>query len=248
MLARESSEHTDYERSYQIARRSLALSHQIHDRKRAADAMANLWYVTLQWGKFDDARDLFQRCLTTNRELRNQQGIADALSFLALTAYYGDDLETARMLNEESLALWSALDDRNATVWARTRLGTVLLRQGVYDAAYDAFMGSLLTSEQLGFRWGISWSLDGLAALSVIHQSPHLALRLAATAASVRDTAGVVLPPREQADTEELRSRINAMIGAGAEDAWRNQQSCSLDELVQMTRDNLCDPRPGTTQ
>lgn len=147
-----SREYGDLERAYSVTRRSLALSHQIHDRKRAADAMASLGYVALQQGLAEDAKDLFQRSLTTSREQHNQQGIADALSFLALAAFYQDDLDTARRLNEESLAIWNVLDDRHGIVWARSRLGLVLVRQGAYQAAFSEFMSGLAISRELGFQ------------------------------------------------------------------------------------------------
>ncbi len=233
-------ETADYERAYAASRASLALSHRLGDRQRAADALANLGYVALQQGKHDDARDLFQRSLTTNRALGNRQGIADALSFLALTAFYVGDLVMARQLNEESLALWIALDDQQATVWARTRLGFVLLQQGAYAAAYREFTTSLLVCKDLDFRYGVSWAFDGLSQLAITHDAAQLALRLVAAAASIREIEGINLPPVELAENDRLLDRLRTMVGPVAfAETWSQRQGWTLDDLLVMVATTL---------
>jgi len=226
-------EYGDYERAYAASRESLALSHQLNDRKRAADALANLGYVALQQGKHGDAQDLFQRSLATNRELGNRQGIADSLSFLALTAFRSRNLDGARRMNEESLALWEALDDRQATVWARTRLAFVLLEQGAHATVYREFMKSLVTARELDFRPGFSWALDGLAHLAARQDIPHLAGRLAAAASSVRAVAGIRLSPLEQTENDRLREQIRTAIGSEMDaDTWANGEQWTVDEVI----------------
>jgi len=226
-------EYGDYERAYAASRESLALSHQLNDRKRAADALANLGYVALQQGKHGDAQDLFQRSLATNRELGNRQGIADSLSFLALTAFRSRNLDGARRMNEESLALWEALDDRQATVWARTRLAFVLLEQGAHATAYREFMKSLVIARELDFRLGLSWSLDGLAHLAARRDIPHLAGRLAAAACSVRTVAGIRLSLLEQTENDRLREEIRSAIGGETDaDTWANGERWTVDEVI----------------
>lgn len=241
MLARE---YGDLERAYAVTRKSLALSHQIHDRQRAADAMASLGYVSLQQGHFDDAEGLFQRSLTTSRELNNQQGIADTLSFLALTAYYQDDLDTARGLNEESLTIWITLDDRHGIVWARSRLGLVLFGQRAYEAAFSQFMAGLSISRELGFPAGHSWSLAGLAHLAASHENYEGAARLAAAATAYREVVGMRLPQREQADEDLLLQQITTAIGADAFDEhWTNRRRWIEDDPISMSNsslDSLC--------
>jgi predicted ATPase/DNA-binding XRE family transcriptional regulator len=230
----------DYARASAASRESLALSHRLNDRKRAADALANLGYVALQQGKQADARDLFQRSLATNRELGNRQGIADSLSFLALTAFRANDLDAARRMNEESLAIWAALDDRQATVWARTRLALVLLEQGAYAAAYRELMESLITARELDFRLGYSWSFDGLAHVASRHGAPRLAARLAAAAASVRESAGIRLSPLEQTENDRLLDQIRAAIGTDTDaGAPANHQQWTVDGVISTVQQEL---------
>ena len=226
-------EYGDYTRAQAASAAARAASEELGDRQRAADALANLGYVALQCGDYDAARGLFGECLATNRELSNLQGIADSLSFLALTAYDENDLDAARRLNEETLAIWAALGDRQAEVWARTRLGRVLLRQGTYADAFDEFVGSLAIARELDFLWGLSWALDGLAHLATIRGSWHLAVDLAAATASIREAGGLRLPPTEQAEVDRLRDRLVLVLGADVvAAALARRQRQTIDELT----------------
>ena len=242
-------EYGDYGRAYAAAATARSESERLGDRQRAADAVANLGYVALQRGDHDAARGLFSECLATNRVEGNRQGIADSLSFLALTAYYENDLEAAKRLNEESLAIWVALEDRQAMVWARTRLGSVLLRLGACASAVDEFAGSLAIARDLDFRWGVSWALDGLAHLAAIRGSWRLATDLATTAASIREAAGLRLPPTEQAEVDRLRKWLKRADDAGAgSTAGPPHGRKTVDELARAVRDVLGSWPPETAK
>jgi predicted ATPase/DNA-binding SARP family transcriptional activator len=226
-------EHTDYQRAYEAGRESLTLSHQINDRKRAADALANLGYVALHQGNLDDARELFQRSLTTQRELGNQQGTADALAFLALTAFHREDFETACDLYDDALAIWTALDDRQAIAWVTAHLGYALTKAGHHPAAYERLTTSLATSRQLDFRAGVSWAFDGLIELAAVHDAPELAVRLAAAAVATREAAGILLLPRQQADTDRLLAELRAALDQETfAAAWSAGRAATVEELA----------------
>jgi tetratricopeptide (TPR) repeat protein len=208
-------EYGDYDRAHTASSTALALSHQLGDEGRAADAQVNLGYVALQRGQYAAARDRFHQGLATNRALGNEQGIADTLSFLALTAFHQGDLDRARRLNEESCAIWTALHDLQATIWARTRLGAVLAHQGEHASAYAEFVRCIDLCRELDFQWGLSWSFDGLAHLAAVHADPRLAARLAVAASAVREAAGIALSPVEQTEADRLLDQLRTALGTG---------------------------------
>jgi tetratricopeptide (TPR) repeat protein len=233
-------EYGDYDRAQVASSEALAESERLGDRKRAADALANLGYVALQRAAFDDARALFGACLEANRALGNRQGIADALSFLGLTAFYLRDYATARRLDEESLAIWEAIEDVQAVVWARTRLGEVLLRQGEHERAFRELMTSLESARELDFWWGYSWAFDGLAQLAAAGDADWLAVVLAAEAEAIRERVGLLLPPAEQAEVDRLRERLEWTLGpAAVAEARTSRGQHGLDELIETVRDTL---------
>jgi tetratricopeptide (TPR) repeat protein len=216
---------------------SRAIAQHIGDRKREADALANLGYLALQRGDSTEANDLFVACLDINRALGNAQGLADAVSFLALTAYYRDDINTARRLNEESLAIWESLDDHQGVVWARTRLASVLVRQREHRRALAELVASLATARELDFRWGLSWSFDGLARLAADRGMVRVAASLADAAASVREDAGLRLSPAEEAEVRELRRSLSSKLGANAPEMTAADSWQTPDALVRAIHD-----------
>ncbi|MDQ3548888.1 MAG: AAA family ATPase [Chloroflexota bacterium] len=230
----------DYEHAYQATRASLTISHQIHDRKRAADGLANLGYIALQQGQTDDARSILQRSLTTNRELHNEQGVADTLGFLALTDLQTGELDLAAHRLTECITIWQRLDDHQGVAWAHAQRGFVRLEQAAYPAAWDDLMTSLTISQELDFRWGIFTVLDGLARLALIHGQPVLAVRLAAAATSLREEAGIRLSPVEQVGVDRLMETLRQTVGTRAiDDAWAKRSEWTLDALRQEIEDAL---------
>ncbi|HUG16816.1 MAG TPA: hypothetical protein VMM78_17550, partial [Thermomicrobiales bacterium] len=230
----------DFERAYDATRASLAISHQIRDRKRAADGLVNLGHIALQRGKIDDARALLQRSLTTNRELRNEQGIADTLGFLALTDIQTGDLDTAAQRLEQCVAIWDGLDDLQGVAWARGQLGLVRLEQAEYHAAWDNLMASLVISEALDFRSEIYPVFDGLARLASNYGQWDLAAQLAAASATVREESGIRLSPAEQARVDQLHGELLTLLGhAALNDIWSQRRGWTLTVMTGRIRETL---------
>ena len=205
--------------SLRVSLESREIARRVGDRKREADAVANLGYLALQRGDLDEAQRFAGEVLAINRSLANRQGIADATSVLALVAFQRNDLDTATRLNEESIALWEALDDDGALVWARTRLAPVLIQRGAHKRALCELESALETARRLDFRWGLSWAFDALAQLAAALAAHHSAAFLAAAAAAVRAAAGLTPSAAEQAEIDRLRHRLIAALGNGALDA-----------------------------
>ena len=215
----------DLERAYNATRASLAISHQIHDRKRAADGLVNLGHIALQRGQIDDARTLLQRSLTTNRELRNEQGIADTLGFLALTDLQTGDLDTAAQRLEQCVAIWDGLNDLQGIAWARGQLGLVRLEQAEYYAAWDNLMESFVISAALDFRSEVYVVFDGLARLAGIYGQWDLAAQLAAASAAVREESGIRLSPPEQVRVDQLQGELLTTLGdTTLNDIWSQRR------------------------
>ncbi len=230
-LARELGE---YQLAHDMSRASLAISHQIHDRQRAADALVNLGFIALQRGQIDDARSLAQRSLTTYQDLKIDQGIADSLGFLALMDVQQGDLEAAGRRLERCITIWGRLDDLQGVAWANAQLGLVRLDQSDDDRAWQALMTSLNLSASLDFRGDVYLVFDGLARLALNHDQPELACSLAAASASIREQSGITLAPNEQERADRLLNDLRDRLGADTvRDAWTHRQTWTLDSIIQ---------------
>jgi tetratricopeptide (TPR) repeat protein len=217
-----------------VCSEALATSRMIGDRKREADALANLGFLSSQRGNLREAQEQFTGALAIYRALGAQQGMADATSFLALTAYYQQEFTEAQRLHEASLAIWIALNDLQGIVWARTRLASALFRQGDRNRALHELLSSLAIVEFLDFPWGYSWVFDGLAHLAASQRLFSLAALLSAKASAVRASAGLLLPATEQADVDSVNRLIDEAVGREArEAALAAHAGYSIDQLVQ---------------
>ena len=76
-------------------------------------------------GDYAGARALYEESLTIQRQLGNQQGIADALNNLGNVAYAQGDYAGARALHEESLTIRRQLGDQRGIADSLGNLGAV---------------------------------------------------------------------------------------------------------------------------
>lgn len=233
-------EYGDYDRAYAASRRALTMCHTLTDRKRAADAMVNLGFVALQRGDLQDARSLFTCVLSTYRDAAHPQGIADAVSFLGLTmAALGDDA-SARTMIEESIAIWEALDDRQALTVAYAWLGNILVRQGLLAEAYDKFNRALEITNELGFHWGATSSLDGFALIAVALEFHPLALYVIVASNRIRELSSVRPWPSDASQQEQLLNVIREALGdAVVTQAVANRDDVTIEALIEDVRTAL---------
>ncbi len=232
--------------SLRVSLESREIARRVGDRKREADAVANLGYLALQRGDLEEAQRFAGEVLAISRSLANRQSIADATSVLALVAFQRNDLDTATRLNEESIALWEALDDDSAIVWARTRLAPVLIQRGEQKRALCELESALETARRLDFRWGQSWAFDALAQLAAALAAHHTAAFLATAGAAVRAAAGLTPSAAEQAEIDRLRHRLVEALGNGALDAVASPITRErVDEEIRALR-SLIDIAPAT--
>jgi non-specific serine/threonine protein kinase len=121
------------------------------------------------------------------------------------------DLDGARALQEESLAIRRGLGDLWGQGIATSDLANVVLSQGHVAAARTLQLDSLAIWVQLGSRWGTAYVFEGLAAIALAHSAPERTARLAGAAASLRAAIGGPISPvraRELDRTVEMARRI----------------------------------------
>ncbi len=76
--------------------------------------------------------------------------------------------------------------------------------------------------------------LGGLAAIAVSRGQPVRAVRLLSAAESLRETAGVRLPPAERADDERILEKTRAQLGTQAfAAAWDTGRNMTLKDILE---------------
>ncbi|MGH2372158.1 MAG: tetratricopeptide repeat protein [bacterium] len=130
----------------------------------ALRARALLEASRLAWNQSDytAAIALSEESLGIFRELKNRQGVADALNILGLVAAAQGDYAAARPRYEEGLALARDLEDKWRMAMLLNNLGLVAVEQGDYRAARPFHEESLRMRRALGDTLGVSYSLNSL--------------------------------------------------------------------------------------
>ena len=99
--------------------------------------------------------------------------------------------------------------------------------------AQARFTESLAISRELGYQWGLAWSLEDFARLALNRNEYERALLLAAAATSLRTVISLPLPSPEQA---ELNKRLDlARQALGIELAtvvWTEGQTMSISQAL----------------
>ena len=169
---------------------SVALREEIGDRWGAALTRLNLAEIATARGDRVTARSLIEAALASWQTLDYRQGIGRALYMLAQMDEERGDTAAAFARYEESLAVWRVVGYRAGVAEAAESAGWLSLGRGEHAAATSLFAESLDIWREMGSRRGIAPSLEGCAALAVVSGQPEIALRLAGTAARLRETIG----------------------------------------------------------
>lgn len=156
---------SDYVMARGLLDESLALYRDLGpaNRRDLAETLVLRGYMESEVGEYAIATELIQQGLGIMRELKDEDGIANALRDLggcALRA--GDDIQAVRYL-EEALSLSQLSGNQNSTAIELTGLAEIALRQGDYERATALEQESLALRRKRGDKWGIAVSLGNLA-------------------------------------------------------------------------------------
>jgi hypothetical protein len=100
--------------------------------------------------------------------------------------------------------------------------------------ARELYNESLVIDWELGAKWHLAYTLEGIGYLEILLENPARALRLLSAASHLRQSIGSPLPSTGQAEFDRnlhaARSRLSA---AEQEKGWAEGQSLTLEEVVQ---------------
>jgi len=216
-----------FEQASRLSDESANLYRQVGDDNGLARALLiHGWWALC---RRDDARAraLFEQ----SRALSPKQGrMWDRLGALALyEQQYGD----ARSFFQESLTAFRAEADARGATQSVFSLGLVALAEGRIEEAAERFRESLRALQDLGDAgWGISYCLEGLAAV-VVDQQPARAAHLLAKAEALREDIHHPLDRFEEGVHERTLRLVHDRLDEQAlELAWADGAAMSLQEAI----------------
>jgi len=136
----------------------------------------------------------------------------------------------ARLLIEQSHTLWQKVGNQGMLASTRALQAKVLVVEGDHSAARTMYEESLLGGLAIV---DIAPTLEGLAVVVAQQGETTWAVRLLTSAAALRSTLGVPLPPVCRADSEHCIATVRAQLGEQAfAVAWAEGQSMTWEQAL----------------
>jgi tetratricopeptide (TPR) repeat protein len=127
--------------------------------------MLHLGGIARLEGKASEGRHLLEESVINNMNIGNQRGIAQALRFLADTAFAQKNYAEARKFYSDSLAIHREFDNRSGIVLTLGGLGDVALADGEIEKANENYREAYQMASAVRDIPLILWVLSGMVAL-----------------------------------------------------------------------------------
>ena len=228
------TDHGEFDRAHDCYVECLALWERLGESDAAARSLSNFAYVLRKRGEPERSRRLYRDAAAMFRRLGDETGAAWELSHEADVARDQGDPE-ADALYERALAAFRELEQPWGAASVLVELAEVSERSGEPDVSRARYAEALATFWRLGHQRGVARVLEGLALVSARHGDDAEALRLAGTAAALRErTSGKRETSSErQGELDALREDVRNRLGRGTADAlWQEGRETPAGRLV----------------
>ncbi len=151
-----------------------------------------------------------------------------------LLAYYEGDIEQAAMLLEQATSLAREGQYKPDLARSLMTLGRVRLKLGEDGLANELLMESLSRFRDIGNKLGIAITLEALASVRLTQDDSASAVRLFATAHSLRQVLGAPLPPIDHAAYDSAVVTTRTQLGDDVfTDLWSHAAARPFNDMVE---------------
>jgi non-specific serine/threonine protein kinase len=197
-----------------------------------ADALTRLADVARNLGHSAAAVRGASDGLAIRRVEGGSEEIALSLLVLGSALGRGGDLDAGRAHLREARDLFASIDEPSGVAYCDGWAGELALRAGDPGAAAAQLGASLRTFREMPDDWMTANLYDLLAWTAVREDDGHRALRLAGSAAALREAVGASRPPALAAALEEAVQAARRWLGPRADDVLRQGVEASLDRVT----------------
>jgi predicted ATPase/serine/threonine protein kinase len=190
--------------AHRLFEESLVLWRELQEHKAVARSLSNLADVVHLEGDYHRARALYAECLSIFEGVGDRTGVAWALNHQGDVARDGGDSAGARGLYDQALTIFRGLGDRWGIAGTLADQGNLAREQRDFPMAQALYRESLRIFQELGHKRGIARLLECFACLAAAQLEAKRSVRLAGTAAALRQKIGAPRPPAEQAKLESI--------------------------------------------
>jgi predicted ATPase/DNA-binding winged helix-turn-helix (wHTH) protein len=213
---------------------SLEVWRELGDSRDVARTLSNLANVATLQGDYARASSLYAECQAVFQGLGDRTGVAWSLNSQGDVARERGDALAARELYGQGLAIFQELGDRWGIAGTLADLGNMAREDRDFSAAHALYRESLKLFQELQHKRGIARLLECFASAAAAQCRCDRALRLAGTAAALRQNIGAPLTPAEKAKLDSnLKSARPGLSGISSTAAWREGWELPLERAVE---------------
>jgi predicted ATPase len=213
---------------------ALVLWRELGDEKAIARALSNLANVVKLQGDYARARSLYAECLSIFKGLGDGTGVAWSTNYQGDVARDQGDSAAARILYEQALAIFRELGDRWGIAGTLADLGSLAREQRSFPTAHSLYGESIRIFQELEHKRGIARLLECFACSAAAQFQAERSLRLAGSAAALRQNIGTPLTPAEQAKMEAaLDQPRQALTNTAGTTAWLEGWDMPLEKAIE---------------
>jgi predicted ATPase/transcriptional regulator with XRE-family HTH domain len=232
-----SKNHNDLENSKAHLLESLKLHRELGNLSDIAWCLGILAQQAIFVEDFSSPLPWLEEARTIYREIKDQSGEAEILTYLGTLAHWQSDYKEACVCFQQAIMLYEKTD-ASLLSWPRVRLGHVFLQQGKLAEAKEALETSLQQFQKDDIVIGLIYAIEGLANLHLTQGQPECSVRLFAWADAMREKIGDPRPPVEQESVERDLAIIHSHLNDIAfEKAYQTGRAMNTKQAIALGRE-----------
>lgn len=205
---------------------------QLDDKPGMSHVLVDIGEIYRLQGKYDDARTYYGNSLNLAVQIMDPRdrkaARADSIKGAGTVATWQGDYETARVLNEESLALRRELGDTPGVATLLNNLGIIARFQGDLASARGMNEESLALFRKMGDRWAVGQLLNNQACVASDQREYAEARLLLQESLDIR---------RQLGDKAGLALSLNTLADVVLDEGQSSEARPLLDESLAINRE-----------
>ncbi len=228
----------EFEQGEAMYQESLRHTRTLGDERQVAITLYNLGYVSVIRGQAPDARRYLEESRALFEQLGHQEGMARTRMMLGRAISFAGDPAAGQKLIEGGLESSRRAGNRLAEAHALLFLAESSLEEGSTPEARRRLSAAL---EILLAIQSTNDACDALfrgVRLLLLEDRPEQAARLSGAVENLRSSVGHPLTPQEMVEREQVRARLDAVLGASERQRIEQEgESLTLPGACSLLRD-----------
>ncbi len=180
----------------------------------------------------EEAQTHFEQSLACYQEAADQWSAVMMLNGLLRVAGQRRDFDTSERVYRELQSMLPILGDSVSVAIAAFEVGFVALQRGNFADADRQLRQAIRMCRDSGYREGVIWSLETMAALAYQLDELQRAATLLGAAHVIRDFIGMPIWQMESAELDTLKEAVKENNPQVYESAWSRGAAMTIDQAV----------------